>query len=132
MYISGKLIHNTPAMEELHSRGVQELDVSRTTEASPGSPFILRAHGEGPEVYPGPRSWDCGLSTAPAGSSGTSRERARALEDQGFQVVLFGHRHHPEAKATIAHTQRGIIIQSAAEAAGLPNYPKIAAIAQTT
>lgn len=132
VYISGKLIHNTPAMEELHSRGVQEMDVSRTTEAVPGAPFILRAHGEGPEVYARARGLGLRLIDGTCGIVRNVQGRARALEDQGFQVVLYGHRHHPEARATIAHTRRGVIIQSAAEAAGLPNYPKIAAIAQTT
>ena len=46
--------------------------------------------------------------------------------------MLFGHRNHPEAKATVAHTERGIIIESAEEARQLERYPRLAAIAQTT
>jgi 4-hydroxy-3-methylbut-2-enyl diphosphate reductase len=54
------------------------------------------------------------------------------LENEGFQVVVFGHKQHPEARATVAYTRSGIIIESPEEAAALPHYQKLAAIAQTT
>jgi 4-hydroxy-3-methylbut-2-en-1-yl diphosphate reductase len=38
------------------------------------------------------------------------QRRRRDLEEQGYQVVLFGHRTHPEAMATIAYTERGVIV----------------------
>lgn len=132
VYISGKLIHNTPAMEELEGMGVWELDVLTAADVEPGSAFILRAHGEGPAVYE--RAGELGLNLID-GTCGIVRNvqrLARDLESQGFQVVLYGHRNHPEAKATVAHTERGVIIESAAEAEALPFHTKIAAIAQTT
>ena len=132
VYLSGKLIHNTPAMEELERQGVEVLDVSRAEGVTPGSSFVLRAHGEGPAVYD--RAEELGLKLI----DGTCKivrsvqQRARALEEEGFQVVLFGHRNHPEARATIAHTKRGVIVESVQEAVELPPQMRIAAIAQTT
>src|SRR5204862_437944 len=38
----------------------------------------------------------------------------------------------PEAKATVAYTQHGIIVESLAEAEALPHFDRIAALAQTT
>ena len=132
VYISGKLIHNTPAMSELQERGVEILDVQSADGIAPGTPFILRAHGEGPAVYEKAAELGLRLIDGTCGIVRNVQKRARELEAQGFQVVLYGHRNHPEAKATVAHTQRGIIIESAEEAADLPFTPKIAAIAQTT
>jgi (E)-4-hydroxy-3-methyl-but-2-enyl pyrophosphate reductase len=132
VYISGKLIHNTPAMSELASMGVQELDVFDTPGVEPGTPFLLRAHGEGPAVYEKANELGLRLIDGTCGIVRNVQRRARELEGQGFQVVLFGHRNHPEARATVAHTERGVIIESADEANALPFYPKIAAIAQTT
>lgn len=132
VYVSGKLIHNSPAMRELEEHGVRMLDVLGAAEAEPGAPFILRAHGEGPAVYERARERGLNLIDGTCGIVRNVQKRARELEAQGYQVVLFGHRNHPEARATVAHTERGVIIESAAEAAALPRFPKIAAIAQTT
>ncbi len=132
VYISGKLIHNTPAMDELEGRGVQILDVLQARSVRRGAPFVLRAHGEGPAVYERAAELGLRLIDGTCGIVRNVQKRARELEAQGYQVVLFGHRNHPEARATVAHTQRGIIVQSVEEAAALPFHPKIAAIAQTT
>ncbi len=132
VYISGKLIHNTPAMRELEEKGIQVLDISQAEGVEPGAPFILRAHGEGPAVYREAERLGLNLIDGTCGIVRVVQRKAQELERQGFQVVLFGHRNHPEAKATVAHTERGIIVESAEEAASLPYYPKIAAIAQTT
>lgn len=131
-FISGKLIHNTPAMAELEGMGIQVLDLSQADGVEPGTPYILRAHGEGPAVYERAQQLGLRLIDGTCGIVRSVQRRARALEEQGFQVVLFGHKNHPEARATVAHTQRGIIIESAEEAAQLGHHPKIAAIAQTT
>ena len=132
VYLSGKLIHNSPAMEELERKGIWVLDLSRAEGVEPGAPFILRAHGEGPALYARAQMLGLRLIDGTCGIVRSVQRRARDLEQRGFQVVLFGHRDHPEAKATIAHTERGIIVESAEEAATLPPCSKIASIAQTT
>lgn len=132
VFISGKLIHNTPAMQELEGMGVQELNVLEAQGVEPGTPFILRAHGEGPAVYQKANELGLRLIDGTCGIVRNVQKRARELEAQGFQVVLYGHRNHPEAKATVAHTEHGMIIESVEEAMALPFYPRIAAIAQTT
>ncbi|HEX2986707.1 MAG TPA: 4-hydroxy-3-methylbut-2-enyl diphosphate reductase [Chloroflexota bacterium] len=132
VYISGKLIHNTPAMKELEEKGIHVLELSNAEGVQAGTTFILRAHGEGPAVYARARELGLRLIDGTCPTVRAVQRLARSLEEQGFQVVLFGHREHPEAKATIAHTQRGLIIQSAEEAAQLGRYAKIASIAQTT
>ena len=132
VFVSGKLIHNTPAMEELEEKGIRILDLSDTKAVEPGTPFVLRAHGEGPSVYARARQLGLRLIDGTCGIVRNVQRRARELEEQGFQVVLFGHRNHPEARATIAHTRSGVIVESAREASQLPWHRKIASIAQTT
>ena len=129
VYLSGKLIHNDPAMRELAEKGVA---VGAPEEVASGSTIIVRAHGEGPRFYE--RAEKAGLRVVDATCSIVKavQKRARSLEEQGYLVVLFGHRTHPEARATIAYTERGVIVESVEEARALPRVPKIAAIAQTT
>jgi 4-hydroxy-3-methylbut-2-enyl diphosphate reductase len=129
VYLSGKLIHNDPAMRELAERGV----VVAAPETAPrGSTIVVRAHGEGPRFYE--RAEAAGLRVVDATCSIVKavQRRAHSLEEQGYRVVLFGHRTHPEALATIAYTERGVIVESVEEARAIPFTGKIAAIAQTT
>jgi (E)-4-hydroxy-3-methyl-but-2-enyl pyrophosphate reductase len=129
VYLSGKLIHNDPAMHELAEQGVV---VGAPEQIAPGSTIIVRAHGEGPRFYE--RAEKAGLRVVDATCSIVKavQRRARSLEEQGYRVVLFGHRTHPEAMATVAYTERGVIVESVEEARALPREGKIAAIAQTT
>lgn len=129
VYLSGKLIHNDPAMKELAERGV---GVGAPEQIASGSTIIVRAHGEGPLFYE--RAEAAGLRVVDATCSIVKavQRRARLLEEQGYRVVLYGHRTHPEAMATIAYTESGVIVESVEEARSLPREPKIAAIAQTT
>ena len=132
VYVSGELINNDPAMRELEDRGVHILRVAEgeTTE-QPGT-LIMRAHGEGPQSFERARALGLNVVDATCGIVKVVQQKAVALEEQGYQVILYGHRNHPESKATVAYTHRGMIIENIDEAKALPRFEKIAALAQTT
>ena len=140
IYLSGKLIHNTPAMSELAEMGIRTLPAS-LSEPDPddadasslrGRTILMRAHGESPQAFA--RAEQLGLQVVDATCPIVTvvQKIACHLEDEGYQVVVFGHRNHPEARATVSHTRHGFIIESVEEAEALPRYPRLAAIAQTT
>ena len=130
--LSGKLIHNTPAMRELATMGVRVATDEDFADDTPGRTYIMRAHGEGPEAFAAAQARGFNVIDATCPIVTAVQKIAVQLEDEGYQVVLFGHRDHPEARATVAYTKRGFIIESADEARALPFYPKLATIAQTT
>jgi 4-hydroxy-3-methylbut-2-enyl diphosphate reductase len=131
VYLTGELIHNRPAMEELYAQGV-EIAHPMERELPPGSVLLVRAHGEGPQVYERARQQGLQLIDASCGIVQRVQRKAAEWERQGYQVILYGHRNHPESRATIAYTQHGLIIESVEEAEALPHFPRIAALAQTT
>jgi (E)-4-hydroxy-3-methyl-but-2-enyl pyrophosphate reductase len=133
VYLSGKLIHNTPAMNELARLGVRALsdeDVERG--GLEGRTILMRAHGEGPKAFEKARSLGMNVIDATCPIVTAVQKIAVQLEQEGYQVIVFGHRTHPEARATVAYTERGMIVESAEEARDLPHYDKLASIAQTT
>jgi 4-hydroxy-3-methylbut-2-enyl diphosphate reductase len=132
VFISGKLIHNTPAMRELESLGVRELRDEDVAQGVAGKTILMRAHGEGPEKFERMRSLGLNVVDATCPIVTAVQKIAVQLEDEGYQVIVFGHRNHPEARATVAYTKRGLIVESAEEARALPHYAKLASIAQTT
>ncbi|MEA2641585.1 MAG: hypothetical protein QOF51_2979 [Chloroflexota bacterium] len=132
VFVSGELINNDPAMRELEDRGVQVLRVAEgETTAQPGT-LIMRAHGEGPLTFERAQAMGLNVVDATCGIVRVVQQKAKALEDNGYQIILYGHRNHPEAKATVAYTQHGMIIEDIEEARALPHYERIAALAQTT
>ena len=132
VYVSGELINNDPAMRDLESRGVAVLRVAEGESAPAGGTLIMRAHGEGPVTFERAVALGLNVVDATCGIVRVVQQKAKNLEDQGYQVILYGHRNHPEAKATVAYTQRGMIIETIEEARDLPQFNRIAALAQTT
>jgi 4-hydroxy-3-methylbut-2-enyl diphosphate reductase len=133
VYLSGKLIHNTPAMNELARLGIRALEEDDVARGGlEGKTILMRAHGEGPVAFDRARSLGLNVIDATCPIVTAVQKIAVQLENEGFQVIVFGHRDHPEAKATVAYTQRGFILESAEEAKDLPRYEKLASIAQTT
>jgi len=130
--VSGELINNDPAMRDLESRGVAVLRVAEGESAPAGGTLIMRAHGEGPVTFERAEALGLNVVDATCGIVRVVQQKAKNLEDQGYQVILYGHRNHPEAKATVAYTQRGMIIETIEEARDLPQFNRIAALAQTT
>jgi (E)-4-hydroxy-3-methyl-but-2-enyl pyrophosphate reductase len=131
IYVTGELIHNRPAMAELQAKGI-EIAHPLQRELPKGATLLVRAHGEGPATYEAAEKQGVNLVDASCAIVQRVQRRAVEWERQGYQVILFGHREHPESKATIAYTKQGTIIESVAEAEALPHFPKIAALAQTT
>lgn len=132
VFLSGKLIHNTPAMQELAGRGVRALEESDVAQGVAGKTILMRAHGEGPKAFERARALGLNVIDATCPIVTAVQKIAVQLEREGYQVIVFGHRDHPEAKATVAYTERGMIVESAAEARTLPHFTKLASIAQTT
>src|SRR5687767_4847583 len=129
VYVSGELINNDPAMRDLESRGVSVLRVAEGESAPPGGTLIMRAHGEGPMTFERAQALGLDVVDATCGIVRVVQQKAKSLEDQGYQVILYGHRNHPESKATVAYTQRGMIIETLEEAEELPHFERIAALA---
>jgi len=132
VYVSGELINNDPAMRDLESRGVSVLRVAEGESPPERGTLIMRAHGEGPVTFERAAALGLNVVDATCGIVRVVQQKAKNLEDQGYQVILYGHRNHPEAKATVAYTDHGLIIETIDEARELPHYPRIAALAQTT
>ena len=132
VYVSGELINNDPAMRELEARGISIVRLAEGETPQERGTMIMRAHGEGPGSFA--RAQELGLDVVDAtcGIVKVVQQKAKSLEDQGYQIILYGHKNHPEGKATIAYTERGMIIETLDEAAALPRYPRIAALCQTT
>jgi 4-hydroxy-3-methylbut-2-enyl diphosphate reductase len=133
IYVRHEIVHNKFVVEDLRAKGavfVEELD-----EVPAGGIVIFSAHGVSKQVradaeHRGLKVFDatCPLVTK------VHVEVARMLR-AGLDVVMIGHRGHPETEGTIGQAARGMhLVETVADVATLevPNPDKLAYVTQTT
>ena len=133
IYVRHEIVHNRYVVENLRAKGA--VFVEELAEVPPGATVIFSAHGVSKQVRAdaerrGLKVFDatCPLVTK------VHLEVARMLR-AGYEVVMIGHRGHPETEGTMGQAARGMhLIETVDDVAkleiGTPD--KIAYVTQTT
>src|SRR5919108_4432892 len=132
IYVRHEIVHNKYVVEDLRAKGavfVEELD-----EVPAGATVIFSAHGVAKAVQAdaerrGLKVFDatCPLVTK------VHVEVAKMLKE-GYEVVMIGHRGHPEAEGTMGQASDGMhLVETLEDVRALKvNASKIAYVTQTT
>jgi 4-hydroxy-3-methylbut-2-enyl diphosphate reductase len=133
IYVRHEIVHNKSVVENLRAKGavfVEELD-----EVPAGATVIFSAHGVAKAVQAeaerrGLQVFDatCPLVTK------VHVEVAKMLRN-GFEIVMIGHRGHPEAEGTMGQATEGMhLVESVGDVAHLnvKDPEKLAYVTQTT
>jgi 4-hydroxy-3-methylbut-2-enyl diphosphate reductase len=133
IYVRHEIVHNRFVVERLRAKGavfVEELD-----EVPPGSIVIFSAHGvsktvQAEAVRRGLKVFDatCPLVTK------VHIEVMKMLRD-GYEIVMIGHRGHPEAEGTMGQSASGMhLVETLEDVAALEvrSPQKLAYVTQTT
>jgi 4-hydroxy-3-methylbut-2-enyl diphosphate reductase len=132
IYVRHEIVHNKSVVEELRAKGavfVEELD-----EVPRGSTVIFSAHGVSKEVRADAerRGLNVFDATCPLVTK-VHIEVARMLRE-GYEIVMIGHRGHPEAEGTMGQAAAGIhLVETLEDVARLaPATGRLAYVTQTT
>jgi 4-hydroxy-3-methylbut-2-enyl diphosphate reductase len=133
IYVRHEIVHNKYVVEDLRRKGavfVEELD-----EVPRGSTVIFSAHGVSQQVREdaaarGLKVFDatCPLVTK------VHVEVAKMLRD-GYEIVMIGHRGHPEAEGTMGQSESGMhLVETVADVARVTvmNPQRVSYVTQTT
>ncbi len=133
IYVRHEIVHNRYVVEHLRAKGavfVEELD-----EVPAGGTVIFSAHGVSKQVQRdaearGLRVFDatCPLVTK------VHVEVAKKLRD-GYEIVMIGHRGHPEAEGTMGQAEHGMhLVETVDDVAALEvgDPEKVGYVTQTT
>jgi len=132
IYVRHEIVHNKYVVDDLRAKGavfVEELD-----EVPAGSTVIFSAHGvakhvRGEAERRGLKIFDatCPLVTK------VHVEVAKMLHE-GYEIVMIGHRGHPEAEGTMGQAAAGMhLVETVEDVAGLrPTNGRLAYVTQTT
>jgi len=132
IYVRHEIVHNKYVVDHLRAKGavfVEELD-----EVPSGATVIFSAHGVAKAVqaeaeHRGLKVFDatCPLVTK------VHVEVAKMLRE-GYQIVMIGHRGHPEAEGTMGQATHGMhLVETVEDVAALhPGSERLAYVTQTT
>ncbi len=134
VYVRHEIVHNRHVVEKLEHQGAVFVD--KLSQVSASAPVIFSAHGV-PKTVPSEARRRGMLfidATCPLVSK-VHNEAAR-FHEQGREILLIGHRGHPEVIGTMGQLPPGavLLIQTAEDAANFKprNKDRLAYLTQTT
>ena len=133
IYVRHEIVHNKFVVEQLKKKGV--IFVEQTDKIPEGSLIIFSAHGVSDDVEQ--KAKDQGLRIIDATCPLVSKvhREAKKYEAEGYEIILIGHKGHPEVEGTSGRVNKEVIIVSDEEEAKkvkVKNPQKIAYVTQTT
>ncbi|MBF0621510.1 MAG: 4-hydroxy-3-methylbut-2-enyl diphosphate reductase [Magnetococcales bacterium] len=134
IYVRHEIVHNRHVVEGLRVKGavfVDELD-----DVPDGETVIYSAHGVSKAVQEEGASRPLRVLDATCPLVSKVHREAIRLDQEGYQVILIGHKGHPEVEGTIGHLPQGrvAVVSDGDEVAVLPDASSdlVAYITQTT
>ena len=129
VYTLGQLIHNPQVVKNLEKKGIKCVD---DLAEIPKGKVIIRTHGVSPKIIQ--KAKELGLEVIDASCPYVKRIHSltRKLKMEGYQVVIFGEKTHPEVIGINGSSEGAIIIENLEEVKEINNYEKIGLVSQTT
>ena len=141
-YVYGQLVHNERVIDELQKKGIEFVD--EIENIPEGSVTVLRAHGEPGTTYQKLRlkhiDKNNNLNDATCPLVTLVHNVAIKLKNNGYEVIIFGKKDHPESIGTSYHIKgkNTFIVEDQKDASLVTdyihknNFEKVAIISQTT
>ncbi|HRP01947.1 MAG TPA: 4-hydroxy-3-methylbut-2-enyl diphosphate reductase [Candidatus Kapabacteria bacterium] len=98
-YILGNIIHNPMEIDRLAQKGLKTIshaDLEEVVKNDKDANIIIRAHGEPPSTYKKFKDLNINYVDATCPLVTNLQNRVRKYHDQGFQIIIFGKKEHPE------------------------------------
>lgn len=130
IYTLGPIVHNDEVVAQMQALGVWAKDA--IDEIDDGT-IIIRAHGVPPETLDAARTKDLRVVDGTCPLVVKVQQLARALHEEGYQVVIYGAPQHPEVIGIAGWAGEGaVVVQNLDDVAALPRHKKIGVVSQTT
>ena len=137
VYVRHEVVHNRYVVESLRNKGavfVEEVD-----QVPDGAVLVFSAHGVSRAVRHSADNRDLRVLDATCPLVTKVHNQVARLVEQGYEIVMIGHRGHPEVEGTMGQTEgqaagRMYLVENVADVATLSvtNPQKLAYVTQTT
>jgi 4-hydroxy-3-methylbut-2-enyl diphosphate reductase len=133
IYVRHEIVHNKYVVEDLRRKGavfVEELD-----EVPRGSTVIFSAHGVSKEIRREAEARGLKVFDATCPLVTKVHVEVSKMLREGYEIVMIGHRGHPEAEGTMGQSENGMrLVETVEDVARLQvsNPGRLAYVTQTT
>jgi len=132
LYSLGEIIHNPVEVERLKEKGLVTIshnDLKNVKDAK----VLIRAHGEPPSTYEIAKKYGVEIVDATCPVVTKLQSRIRKFYLDGYQIVIFGKKDHPEVIGLLGQCDgNAIVIKSLEEVDNVPLRGKTVLFSQTT
>ena len=127
----GPLIHNPQVVDLLASKGMKV--VNTFDELQDGTTLVIRAHGIPPETRQELKSRGVKFRDGTCPLVAKVHAYIKKYLGQGYELVILGHKDHPEVIGHLGYSQEhGTVISSVEDVDNLPPMAKVCLVSQTT
>jgi 4-hydroxy-3-methylbut-2-enyl diphosphate reductase len=133
VYVRHEIVHNKWVVEDLRAKGV--IFVGEVDEIPDGAITVFSAHGISEKVENSARLRDLPVIDATCPLVTKVHKEAQRYEASGKQIILIGHKGHPEVEGTSGRVKNGVLLVQTVEDVGeleVENPDNLAYVTQTT
>ncbi len=133
IYVRHEIVHNKFVVDDLRNKGA--IFIKEVEEAPKDAIIIFSAHGVSNQVENDAIKKGLNIIDATCPLVSKVHREARKYEDQGNDIILIGHKGHPEVQGTSGRVKKDVILVSSEEDAKIiqiNNPDKLAYVTQTT
>jgi len=130
----GPLIHNKDEINRL-KEGFDIGLAESLADVQENESVVIRTHGIPKKELASLKAQDTEIIDATCPYVTTPQQDVEKMSKEGYSIVIFGDRNHPEIKGVVSYAQNekdAFIVLDAEELEGLPLKSKVAVVAQTT
>ena len=106
VYVRHEIVHNKHVVQNLENKGVIFVDELDEIEDKT-RPVIFSAHGVSKKVYEDAEIKNIQFIDATCPLVSKVHREAELLNKQGYQIILIGHKNHPEVIGTMGQLPAG-------------------------
>ncbi len=133
IYVRHEVVHNTFVVNDLKNKGA--IFVEELAEVPAGATVIFSAHGVSQAVREEATARGLNVFDATCPLVTKVHVEVSKMRDKGLEIVMIGHKGHPEVEGTLGQSEAGMyLVETAEDVAGLQvaDPDKLAYVTQTT
>lgn len=133
IYVRHEIVHNKYVVDDLRTKGA--VFIEELHEAPTGSTVIFSAHGVSREVREEAAARGLQIFDATCPLVTKVHVEVVKMREQGLEVIMIGHKGHPEVEGTMGQADDGIyLVETEADVAtvSVHNAEQLAYVTQTT
>jgi 4-hydroxy-3-methylbut-2-enyl diphosphate reductase len=133
IYVRHEVVHNTFVVNDLKNKGA--IFVEELADVPAGATVIFSAHGVSQAVRAEAEARGLNVFDATCPLVTKVHVEVSKMRDQGFEIVMIGHKGHPEVEGTLGQSTDGMyLVETAEDVAKLhvTDPDKLAYVTQTT